>query len=478
MLKNKLYVYGDDQLQLPAHLQYGKHLFQRIKTQKDKTAIINAESGETLSYRELTQKVVDIALSLTRVGIKKGDVVGICSEKNLDFIPTVLAIACVGATITLADVTSDSAKVLHRLKLPNLKLIFCSGFGYDYHKESFSTIPGLEHVIVYGDQAREGTTLFKNFLTEHAEIEDFLPVPVEAEDPVIILYTSGTTGSPKGVLWTNKAMLMLMETNVNSTFYKDKVVLVTREWCYPYALTLTLCCMAAGATVVYCPKNDTNQQLEAIQAYKVQIIQLTPSTLSDLVTSPIIEQLDVSSVEMTLSSATSCNPKYIIAAKTKFPNLQKVCQLYGSAEMTGLATDQNAPVKYGSAGIVGPGLVIKVVDLETRKPLGPNKRGEVCVKSVAFTPRYVNSTSTNHLDEEGFFKTGDVAYYEEDGYIFFHPAVHDAGVVGAPHKQYGEVPTAFVVSNKMRLEGGIRFVEQLPRIYGDKLDRKALKLLL
>lgn len=528
MLKNKFHLYGDELTQLPAHLQYGKHMFQRIKAQKNKLAFINAETGETLSYEELTQKVVDIALSLTRMGIKKGDVVGVCSEKNLDFIATKLAIACAGATICPTDVSSGRANIIHRLKLANPKLMFCSAYGYDTHKESFSEIPGLNQFIVYGDKAREGATLFKDFLTEHAAVEDFQPVPVTAEDPVCILYSSGTTGLPKGIPLTNKSFLMWMESIINRNIFNDKKVLTTREWYYSYGLSFTLSCIAAGSTIVYCPSGDTPSFLDAIQACKVNVIQLAPATLTEMVNSPLIDQRDLNSTELIVSASTLCHGELIIAAKSKFPNLHKVCQLYGMSEVGGLASDQNAPkgIKYGSVGVVGPGLEVKVVDLETRVPLGPKQRGELCVKNIAYTPKYLTVTGspTNHIDDDGFFITGDIVYYDEDGYIFWvdrikelikfdsyqvapaeleavlqqHPAVREAGVAGAPHPKYGEAPTALVVlkqgatisaeelvkyvdgqvSHRMRLAGGVRFVQQLPRNSADKLDRKALKLLL
>ncbi|KAH9630603.1 hypothetical protein HF086_016107 [Spodoptera exigua] len=149
---------------------------------------------------------------------------------------------------------------------------------------------------------------------------------------------------------------------------------------------------------------------------------------------------------------------------------------------------------------------LKVVDLETRQPLGPNLQGEICIKGPSVMKAYLGNVQPDCKDEEGFLKTGDVGYYDEDGYFFVvnrikelikyndtsHPAVREVGVVGKPHHVHGEVPVAFIVlqsgataseaelvehlNSRVRnlCAGGVRFIDRLPRGAGDKLDRRDL----
>ncbi|KOB64382.1 AMP dependent coa ligase, partial [Operophtera brumata] len=154
-------------------------------------------------------------------------------------------------------------------------------------------------------------------------------------------------------------------------------------------------------------------------------------------------------------------------------------------------------------------LIIKVVDLKTRQPVGPNERGEICLKSQSATPGFLSVQNDEFYDDEGFYKTGDVGYYDEDRYFYIvdrikylikyrdisiapaefesilleHPSVKEVGVVGAPRADCGEAPIAFVVllpgtivmaeelvqflesriTSLMKLAGGVRFVQKLPR---------------
>ncbi|CAH0761646.1 unnamed protein product [Diatraea saccharalis] len=128
--------------------------------------------------------------------------------------------------------------------------------------------------------------------------------------------------------------------------------------------------------------------------------------------------------------------------------------------------------KPGSVGVVAPGITIKVVDVETRQPLGPNQTGELCIKGPLIMKGYVGIDNKEVFDSEGFFPSGDIGYYDDDKYFFIvdrlkelikykgfqvapaeleglllkHEAVRDAGVVGVYDKAAGEVPLAFVVT--------------------------------
>ncbi|CAG9794306.1 unnamed protein product [Diatraea saccharalis] len=177
--------------------------------------------------------------------------------------------------------------------------------------------------------------------------------------------------------------------------------------------------------------------------------------------------------------------------------------------------------KPGSVGVVAPGITIKVVDVETRQPLGPNQTGELCIKGPLIMKGYVGIDNKEVFDSEGFFPSGDIGYYDDDKYFFIvdrlkelikykgfqvapaeleglllkHEAVRDAGVVGVYDKAAGEVPLAFVVtqpdkkvtekklqqyvaerlSNPKHLRGGVRFISEIPKNPSGKIIRRQLR---
>uniref|UniRef100_A0A2H1V0C4 SFRICE_006857 n=1 Tax=Spodoptera frugiperda TaxID=7108 RepID=A0A2H1V0C4_SPOFR len=519
MIKNKLYQYGNQNGRVPAHLNFGKEVYDNMVANKDIVALVNADNSEQKTYGEVAQLTADIAVSLTRIGIKKGDIVCICSEKNFEFLPTVLGIMCSGAVFSPTDPTYGSHPLAHRVRIVRPKVVFYSLSAFKEHKAVFDEVGSVQHYILYGDQGLDGAILFKDFLVKTVALEDFEPVPVNGwEDTAFIVYSSGTTGLPKGVPVTHIGFLLNAQ-NMALDSYKGLVIYTSREFYYTYGLMYALACLRSNATLVFNVRGGEVQMLEAVQKYKPTVLQLAPMIITELIKSPNLDHYDHSSVKYIVSSSTYIRQDAVLAIKTRIPSLVSVLQLYGMSEGGSICNELACTKGYkaGSSGLPGLGFIMKVVDLETRQPLGPNLRGEICIKGPSVMKAYLDNVQPDCKDEEGFLKTGDIGYYDEDGYFFVvnrikelikfndvsvspaefedillqHPAVREVGVVGKPHPMHGEVPVAFIVLQsgataseeelvehinsrvtfRMRLAGGVRFLDRLPRGAGDKLDR-------
>ncbi|KAJ8703826.1 hypothetical protein PYW07_013120 [Mythimna separata] len=486
--------------------------------------MVNADTEEKISYGELAQMTADIALSLARMGVRKGEVVSICSAKNFVYLPTIVGIMCAGATFSPLDPTYGSFPLLHRVKIVRPRVMFCSLSAYKTHKATFEEVGSVEHYIIYGDESAEGAVLFKDFLTETvSKLEDFQPVPVNGcEDSALIVYSSGTTGLPKGVPVTHLGFALNSQAILPDSF-TGVGIYNSREFYYTYGLMYALSCLRVAATIVYNIVPGQASMLAAIQKYKLKVLVLAPTNITELIKSTILDDYDVSTVQYIVSSSTYVREEAINAIKQRMPNLEAVVQMYGMSEAGAICNELHSPKgsRPGSSGTPSYGFVLKVVDLETREPLGPNQRGEICMKGPSVVKAYLHNVNPDAKDEEGFLKTGDVGYYDEDGYFYIvnrikelikfsdisiapaefealllqHPAVREVGVVGKPHPQHGEVPVAFIalqpgctateeelvhhvdsrVTFRMRLAGGVRFTDRIPLNGADKIDRIELR---
>ncbi|XP_050359870.1 luciferin 4-monooxygenase-like [Nymphalis io] len=258
----------------------------------------------------------------------------------------------------------------------------------------------------------------------------------------------------------------------------------------------------------------------------VNIVPTLTTTIAAINSVKDISKYDTSSLRTIYVCGTICNESILETFKERVPSVEVATQCYGMTEVGCITNTVSAKFGHrpGSVGAVRNVFIVKIVDVETRKPLGPHQRGEICCKSPTLLQGYIGG-EVDYLDEEGFFKTGDLGYYDEDQYVYVvdrikdiikyncftvspseleavlleHPSVHEAGVVGAPHGEIQELPTAFVVlkpgvhvteqelidffnknvaQNVMQLAGGVRFINELPRGAGLKLDRKKLRSML
>uniref|UniRef100_A0A914CFB3 Uncharacterized protein n=1 Tax=Acrobeloides nanus TaxID=290746 RepID=A0A914CFB3_9BILA len=195
---------------------------------------------------------------------------------------------------------------------------------------------------------------------------------------------------------------------------------------------------------------------------------------------PLIDKYDLSSVEIIFTGAAPAGSDLIEEVKRRLPNLKFVVQGYGMTEV-GLASHLPILSKKHEAtvGKIASNFEMKIVDVDTRKPLSPNQRGEICVRGPTIMRGYLNQpeTTSDTIDSDGWLKTGDIGYMTDDGFLYVvdrlkelikvkgfqvppaeledlllsHPGVKDCAVIGVQHARHGEVPKAFVVRKNVEL---------------------------
>lgn len=247
---------------------------------------------------------------------------------------------------------------------------------------------------------------------------------------------------------------------------------------------------------------------------------VVPPLMVILAKSSILEKYDMSSLRNANSSAAPLSKKTTDAVQKRIPQL-KVRQIYGMSEAGTFLSQNDSYCKSGSVGVVRPGVFARVVDPETGAVLGPNSPGELVFKGDCIMKGYVGDDSATKAcyDDDGWFHTGDVGYFDDDDEFFIvdrlkelikykgfqvppaelealiltHPNVKDVGVIGVPDESVGELPMAFVVkqgncsekdiidfvaartSPAKRLHGGVKFIAEIPKNPSGKILRRTLR---
>ncbi|CAK1593301.1 unnamed protein product [Parnassius mnemosyne] len=525
MIKNSYYVYGDSDLTVPAYLNFGEFILNKLWQNKDKNILINGSTNDTLTCGEISQEAMNLAVALTHLGLRKGEVVALCSENRREFWPTVIGIACTGAVLTTFNPGYTKDELKHVMGILKPKYVFCSPQAYSVHETYLKSFVEVKNIILFGERKQNGALLYDDLTTaKRVTFEEFKSVDVKGEtDTLFILYSSGTSGLPKGVMQTH--LNVLAACNMPSSFDADTSMLIVAPWYHAMGMIGTLRCFSKGITLVYLQKFDMESYLNTIELYKISQLTVVPALLVALCKHQSYH--DVSSIKLMYSGGSPLHSDTINAVRKRFPKLKAVLQGYGMTEATlGVTRDTYEMAhlaKPGGVGYVVKNTIIKVVDIKTRKPLGPNQTGEICVKGVLIMKGYIGkeNNSGDDFDEEGFFKTGDIGYYDDEKYFFIvdrlkelikykayqvapmeieavllkHDGVRDVGVVGLPNAAAGEVPLAFVVpqpgatlsetelqqfvaerlSNPKRLRGGVKFVKEIPKNPSGKILRKHLR---
>ncbi|XP_052748733.1 uncharacterized protein LOC113519028 [Galleria mellonella] len=526
MFYDSRYIYGDQNVEVPAHLNFGKYILDRLRLMNNEVALENGDTHEKLTYKELTDYAVNLSISLATIGVKKGDVVAVGAEKRLEFVPTVLAIVFTGATYTPYDLKSGRAILKHKLSITKPKYFICSNLFWSSYKDILTEFDCIKYFITL-DEATDQLLSVKSLISCKNNTNHFEPPAIVQgqTDVAFILYSSGTTGMPKGVQLTHLNCIL----NSLPNDFKDPslhTAFVYGEWYHNYDTFMTYKFLSAGKKVVYINEPTLESFLKCVDECKVDVAFLVPSIVGFCSKAEGVEKYNLKSLKIIYSRSSPLHSKIIEIVKKRFPGLQNILQGYGMTEC-GEPTSEIWGIKgpkSGSVGMASPGLIIKVVDPQTNKILGPNQRGEIRVAGSVFMKGYMGIDPSTYLDEENFFKTGDFGYYDEDKYfhivdrfkdiivydgykvaplelesiLLTHPGVREAAVVGKTVPDYGEEPTAFVVKQSstsvtdkelvdyvanevapyMQLRGGVIFLDEIPRNTRGKILRRQLREML
>ncbi|KAL6449172.1 hypothetical protein ACFW04_000689 [Cataglyphis niger] len=359
-------------------------------------------------------------------------------------------------------------------------------------------------------------------------INKFQAVPVDVNNHVTaILCSSGTTGLPKGVMWTDKNITTIIRMYVSNQLVANGMSLAVLPFFHAYSFALLVIRLIGGNSGVVFSHFEEKLFLQSIEKYKIEYLAVVPPIMVFLAKHPLVDKYDLSSIKKIWCGAAPLSQE-IQRTVAKRLNISEIIQGYGLTETTFavLHIPDNAAVKFDSVGMLVPGVSAKIIPLgkfETDETLGPNCEGELCFKGDLIMKGYYNDKKSTSMtiDKDGWLHTGDVGYYDEEGYFYIvdrvkelikykgyqvppaeleailltYSGIKDAAVIGIPNEKTGELPIAFVVkqkgfdireediiqyvnervSNPKRLRGGIKFVDSIPKTPSGKILRRVLR---
>lgn len=473
----------------------------------DKTAFTSARTGEARTFAELETNAARLASALRARGIAAGDRVGLLMPNTIEFVEAYFGILRSGAVVVPLHVMLTPPEIGRIVADSGAKLILAAA-------------PLLEAAEASGREA-VSTDHWASFLDEGTA-----PVDITGgdEDLAVLAYTSGTTGEPKGAMLTHRNLLANLDQQMeigDDQVREEDVLFLALPLFHIFGLNVPLGLLVRnGATGLLLERFEPIETLRLIQEHRVTVLFGAPPMYTAWIDTPGADQYDLSSVRLAISGASALSSE----ALERFDNLfgVKIYEGYGMTETAPtLTTNRMSEVpRAGSVGRPLPGVELRLVG-EDGEEVELGDPGEILVRGPnIFKGYWKREEETTACFSDGWFKTGDVAIQDEEGYLYLvdrkrdliivsgfnvfpseveaalmeDPAVAEAAVIGEPHPYTGESVKAFVVAAegsspteesilagvstrlaRFKCPSSVEIVEELPRVITGKVLRRALR---
>jgi long-chain acyl-CoA synthetase len=427
-----------------------------------------------MTYAELDALSDRVAAGLRRDGVLPGDAVALQLPNLPHFLIAYFGILKNGSIVVPLNVLLKAPEIEYHLS-DSGATAFITWAGFSAEAGKGAANAGVDRIYVVDTSGLSETALGQPF--EHLLAESAGPAPFEQTDPgdtAAIVYTSGTTGRPKGAELTHFQLYMNADTPGRVFGVEpDDVVLVVLPLFHVFGMSSQLnVCVRFEATMSLVPRFDATKVLEVIQRDRVTIFEGVPTMYIALLNHPAVDQYDLSSLRIGISGGAAIPAEVLDDFERRFGIV--VLEGYGLSE-TASTTTFNFSVSDRRIYSVGKPIWGVEVDIwddhHQRLPAGAEHVGELVVRGVNTMRRYHNQPeATAEAFAGGWFHTGDLGYVDEDGYYFMvdrkkdliirggynvypreveevlytHPSVAEAAVVGIPHELLGDDVRAYI----------------------------------
>jgi acyl-CoA synthetase (AMP-forming)/AMP-acid ligase II len=438
----------------------------------DEVAYRSLGDGSSITFGRWERESNRLAHGLRARGVGKGDLVAIDleAEQILDFIVTYSAVHKIGAVSVPMNNRLSPPEMRSILEHAEVTAVVCSGAfadALDALVPLSASLPSLALVATVGPSEPGRFTDLEDVKSEDASA---IQVPVDATDLADVMYTSGTTGMPKGVAVRHGNIAML--PNALPSWNGLKWLTATPVFTFA-GLGFIYNPMKLGMTVLYLPRFDAGRWLDIVERERPVIAFVVPAMARLLIHHPEFDTADLSSLRRVVLGSAPLSPDTVERLQARLPGAD-VLNSYGMTEgghATFAMDPEGARTRPGAVGRPTPPVEVRIVD-DGGKVLPPGETGEVITRNPrGHREYYRNAEATARMWEGGWLHTGDLGRLDDDGYLYIvgrkkemvvrggmniyaddveavlqaHPEVVEAAVVGVPHAVLGEDIAAYVV---------------------------------
>ncbi len=504
-------------VELPSGISITDYTLRMADELADKPALIDGPTGRTQSFAEVKSGIQLVAGALAERGFGPGSVLGIMAPNIPEYASFFHGAAYAGGTVTTINPTYTAGEVRHQLQDSAATILVTISMFLDVAREAAE---GTEVTEIVSIDPVEGVPSVFDFLGSPPLTAQ---VPVDtANGPVVLPYSSGTTGRSKGVILSHDNLTANIEQCKHVLIYNEQdVALAALPFFHIYGMQILMNgLLANGVTVVTMPRFDLEQALNIVQDHKVTWLFAVPPIVLALAKHPIVDDYNTDSIKVMFSGAAPLSAELGDEAAARIDCA--VVQGYG---MTELSPVSHATIpgqeKAGSSGLTVSNTECRIVDLEGND-LGIDEDGELWIRGPQVMKGYLNNpeATAETIDADGWLHTGDVAHFDSDGYIYIvdrikelikykgfqvppaelegllltHPAVADSAVIGIPDDEAGEIPKAFITlkpgqeATAEEIQGFVaeqvasykqvrllEFIDEIPKSASGKILRRELR---
>jgi 4-coumarate--CoA ligase len=493
-----------------------ERVFENLITRPDAVVLTDGLTGDAMTAAEFMAQVKALAGGLTARGMGAGKTVALMSPNIPHYCIVFHAVAWAGGTITTINPTYTASEVAHQLRDSNADILMTIPM---FLETAQAAVKDAAHqdIVIIGEA--EGVEPLSAYYGTPMEAQ----VPVDLDTHAVVLpYSSGTTGLPKGVRLSHRNLVINVDQVIEGgDVQPGEVAAAFLPFFHIYGMNVLMNVhLAGGGALVTMPRFDLELFLQISQDHKSRRMWIVPPVALALAKHPIVDNYDLSSIEQIFSGAAPLGAEVSDAVAKRLNCIS--LQGFGMTELSPVShtTPLDKP-KSGSSGVALPNTQCRIVDPESGEDLTAGNEGELWIKGPQVMQGYLNNekATAETMTADGWLKTGDIAYIDDEGYMFIvdrlkelikfkgfqvapaeleatlvaHDGIIDAAVIGLPDDEAGELPVAYVVTgdpapteaeikahlaktlSTYKQVHTVHFVDEIPKSASGKILRRVLK---